>query len=102
MLSSPRSLSKKVYRRGEHGSPGTPQSSLRLASSSVEEPKEKSPLIEEMPDRAEELFLPSSKGAGLAIIPLSLRDIPLFKGDILTYGRLIPSTIKEQGIRFLL
>ena len=34
----------------------TPQSSLRLASSSVEEPNKKSPLIEEMPDRAEELF----------------------------------------------
>ena len=84
MLSSPRSLSKKVYRRGEPCSPGTPQSSLRLASSSVEEPKEKSPLIEEMPDRAEELFLPSSKGAGLAIIPLSAKaDIPLFKGDFL-------------------
>jgi hypothetical protein len=48
------------------------------------EPKEKSPLIEEMPDRAEELFLPSSKGAGLAIIPLSAKaDIPLFKGDFL-------------------
>ena len=62
MLSSPRSLSKKVYRRGEHGSPGTPQSSLRLASSSVEEPKEKSPLIEEMPDRAGELSCPFEKG----------------------------------------
>ena len=62
MLSSPRSLSKKVYRRGEHGSPGTPQSSLRLASSSVEEPKEKSPLIEEMPDRAEESVYPLRKG----------------------------------------
>ena len=62
MLSSPRSLSKKVYRRGEHGSPGTPPSSLRLASSSVEEPKEKSPLIEEMPDRAEESFVPLEKG----------------------------------------
>ena len=87
MLSSPRSLSKKVYRRGEHGSPGTPQSSLRLASSSVEEPKEQSPLIEEMPDRAEELFLPSSKGAGLAIIPLSAKaDIPLFKGDKVRYN----------------
>ena len=37
-----------------------------------------------MPDRAEELFLPSSKGAGLAIIPLSAYvDIPLFKGDFL-------------------
>ena len=37
-----------------------------------------------MPDRAEELFLPSSKGAGLAIIPLSAYvDIPLLKGDFL-------------------
>ena len=68
MLSSPRSLSKKVYRRGEHGSPGTPQSSLRLASSSVEEPKEKSPLIEEMPDRAEEYSVSLEKApAGCAL-----------------------------------
>ena len=59
----------------------------------------------EMPDRAEESFASLEKGGGTQCrrdIPLSLRDIPLFKGDILTYGRLIPSTIKEQGIRFLL
>ena len=60
----------------------TPQSALRLPAPLKEEPRKKSPLIEEMPDRAEELFLPSSKGAGLAIIPLSAKaDIPLFKGD---------------------
>ncbi len=46
------SLLKKAHRRGEHCSPETQQSSLRLASSSVEEPKEKSPLLEEMPGRA--------------------------------------------------
>ena len=36
--------------------------SLTAASFSVEEPKEKSPLIEEMPDRAEESFVPLEKG----------------------------------------
>ena len=49
--------SEKAHRRGEHGSPGTPLTPTALrATSSVEEPKEKSPLIEEMPDRAEESF----------------------------------------------
>ena len=49
---------QKAHRRGEHCSPETPQSSLRLASSSVEEPKEKSPLLEEMPGRAGGIYCP--------------------------------------------
>ena len=38
----------------------------------------------EMPDRAEESFASLEKGGGTQCrrdIPLSLRDIPLFKGD---------------------
>ena len=57
-------LFEKDHRRGEHRSPETPQSSLWLASSSVEEPNKKSPLIEEMPDRAEESFASLEKGGG--------------------------------------
>ena len=72
--------------------------SLTAASFSVEEPKEKSPLIEEMPDRAEELFLPSSKGAGLAIIPLSANaDIPLFKGDFLKNWFMCLKKVHRRG-----
>ena len=47
-------LFEKRNRRGEHRSPETPPSSLRLATSSKEEALPLSPLIEEMPGRAEE------------------------------------------------
>ena len=40
----------------------TPQSALRLPAPLKEEPRKKSPLIEEMPDRAEELSCPFEKG----------------------------------------
>ena len=64
MLSSPRSLSKKVYRRGEHGSPGTllTPTALRATSSKRGGFAKLSPLIEEMPDRAEESFASLEKG----------------------------------------
>ena len=40
----------------------TPQSALRLPAPLKEEPRKKSPLIEERPDRAEELSCPFEKG----------------------------------------
>ena len=40
----------------------TPQSALRLPAPLKEEPRKKSPLIEEMPDRAGELSCPFEKG----------------------------------------
>ena len=55
-------LHEKAYRRGEQCSPGTPPSSLRLATSSKEEALPLSPLLEEMPGRAEESFVSLEKG----------------------------------------
>ena len=53
---------RKAHRRGRTWFARDSSVSLTAASSSVEEPKEKSPLIEEMPDRAEESFVPLEKG----------------------------------------
>ena len=81
----------------------TPQSALRLPAPLKEEPRKKSPLIEEMPDRAEELSCPFEKGYletqqransvrpyGGAYVPLEKApvgcalcwDVPKGQGDI--------------------
>ena len=56
-------------RRGEHRSPGTPLNppALRATSSRRGGFAKMSPLLEEMPDRAEESFASLEKGGGCSV-----------------------------------